>query len=219
MALAMDAHSVTVCSLYFRVLLFAGDGGHAGVYPAKEGQTSMGHYAAGGRACVRGKPGPTSCVVLAEFVSLRHKFRQCSLYAFGWYLLIKGLEAPGLTETCLFAQFVPPSPPAAKIGAHSAVPDVDICAPGLSSQPPRSCTERLPSSQMRTPVIGCPTLIPRLPLPEQHPLLTEELLRIKVPLQNEVPAFQNRLTGSAVEQDDGVDAFGSLSNNFFDTRK
>jgi ubiquitin-conjugating enzyme E2 Q len=48
---------------------------HLGVYLAKEAQTSMGHYAAGGRACWRkSKLGPTSCVALAEVVNLPSKF-------------------------------------------------------------------------------------------------------------------------------------------------
>ncbi|KAJ7460587.1 fungal-specific transcription factor domain-containing protein [Mycena latifolia] len=51
---------------------------------------------------------------------------------------------------------------------------------------------------------------------EQHPLLSEELLRIKAPLQREVPAFRNQATGgTAIKEEehnpDVVDAFGSLS--------
>ncbi|KAJ6535050.1 hypothetical protein B0H19DRAFT_963825, partial [Mycena capillaripes] len=74
-----------------------------GVYLAKEAQTSMGHYAAGGRACWRkSKLGPTSCVALAEVVNLPHKFVSSNPHFVvkdtEWimcrYLLIKGLEAP-----------------------------------------------------------------------------------------------------------------------------
>ncbi|KAJ7746905.1 fungal-specific transcription factor domain-containing protein [Mycena maculata] len=50
---------------------------------------------------------------------------------------------------------------------------------------------------------------------EQHPLLSEELLRIKAPLQREVPAFRNQQPGSSIKEEehnpDVVDAFGSLS--------
>ncbi|KAJ7636040.1 fungal-specific transcription factor domain-containing protein [Mycena polygramma] len=50
---------------------------------------------------------------------------------------------------------------------------------------------------------------------EQHPLLSEELLRIKAPLQREVPAFRNQPSGAAIKEEehnpDVVDAFGSLS--------
>ncbi|KAJ7743140.1 fungal-specific transcription factor domain-containing protein [Mycena metata] len=50
---------------------------------------------------------------------------------------------------------------------------------------------------------------------EQHPLLSEELLRIKAPLQREVPAFRNQPSGNAIKEEehnpDVVDAFGSLS--------
>ncbi|KAJ7695118.1 fungal-specific transcription factor domain-containing protein [Mycena rosella] len=50
---------------------------------------------------------------------------------------------------------------------------------------------------------------------EQHPLLSEELLRIKAPLQREVPAFRNQSQGALVKEEehnpDVVDAFGSLS--------
>ncbi|KAJ7173815.1 fungal-specific transcription factor domain-containing protein [Mycena filopes] len=50
---------------------------------------------------------------------------------------------------------------------------------------------------------------------EQHPLLSEELLRIKAPLQREVPAFRNQPPGNAIKEEehnpDVVDAFGSLS--------
>ncbi|KAJ7257904.1 fungal-specific transcription factor domain-containing protein [Mycena haematopus] len=50
---------------------------------------------------------------------------------------------------------------------------------------------------------------------EQHPLLSEELLRIKAPLQREVPAFRNQPQGHAIKEEehnpDVVDAFGSLS--------
>ncbi|KAJ7616173.1 hypothetical protein DFH06DRAFT_1107922 [Mycena polygramma] len=74
-----------------------------GVYLAKEAQTSMGHYAAGGRACWRkSKLGPTSCVALAEVVNLPHKFVSSNPHFVvkdtEWimcrYLLIKGIEAP-----------------------------------------------------------------------------------------------------------------------------
>ncbi|KAJ7918735.1 fungal-specific transcription factor domain-containing protein [Mycena leptocephala] len=50
---------------------------------------------------------------------------------------------------------------------------------------------------------------------EQHPLLSDELLRIKAPLQREVPAFRNQATGNVIKEEehnpDVVDAFGSLS--------
>ncbi|KAF7370826.1 Fungal-trans domain-containing protein [Mycena sanguinolenta] len=50
---------------------------------------------------------------------------------------------------------------------------------------------------------------------EPHPLLSEELLRIKAPLQREVPAFRNQPQGHAIKEEehnpDVVDAFGSLS--------
>ncbi|KAJ6485924.1 fungal-specific transcription factor domain-containing protein [Mycena sanguinolenta] len=50
---------------------------------------------------------------------------------------------------------------------------------------------------------------------EQHPLLSEELLRIKAPLQREVPSFRNQTQGLAIKEEehnpDVVDAFGSLS--------
>ncbi|KAJ6624997.1 fungal-specific transcription factor domain-containing protein [Mycena sp. CBHHK59/15] len=50
---------------------------------------------------------------------------------------------------------------------------------------------------------------------EQHPLLAEELLRIKAPLQREVPAFRNQPPGNTIKEEehnpDVVDAFGSLS--------
>ncbi|KAJ7132076.1 fungal-specific transcription factor domain-containing protein [Mycena epipterygia] len=51
---------------------------------------------------------------------------------------------------------------------------------------------------------------------EQHPLLSEELLRIKAPLQREVPAFRNQPAGGPTIKEeehnpDVVDAFGSLS--------
>lgn len=49
--------------------------------------------------------------------------------------------------------------------------------------------------------------------PESHPLLSEELLRIKAPLQREVPAFRNAANSLKEEENnpDVVDAFGSLS--------
>jgi hypothetical protein len=47
---------------------------------------------------------------------------------------------------------------------------------------------------------------------EQHPLLTEDLLRIKAPLQREPPAHHNEEEQKEEEQNpDVVDAFGSLS--------
>ncbi|KAJ7281861.1 fungal-specific transcription factor domain-containing protein [Mycena rebaudengoi] len=50
---------------------------------------------------------------------------------------------------------------------------------------------------------------------DQHPLLSDELLRIKAPLQREVPAFRNQPPGNAIKEEehnpDVVDAFGSLS--------
>ncbi|KAJ6451098.1 hypothetical protein C8R47DRAFT_1221896 [Mycena vitilis] len=67
-----------------------------GVYLAKEAQTSMGHYAAGGRACWRkSKLGPTSCVALAEVVNLPHRFVSSNphFWIMCRYLLIKGIEA------------------------------------------------------------------------------------------------------------------------------
>ncbi|KAJ7896772.1 hypothetical protein B0H14DRAFT_3425556 [Mycena olivaceomarginata] len=96
-----------------------------GVYVAKEAQTLMGHYAAGGRVCWRkSKLGPTSCVALAEVVNLPKQFMSSnphfvvrgtewimcyvptsvpcvvwtshSGYARSRCLLIKGLEAPAM---------------------------------------------------------------------------------------------------------------------------
>lgn len=49
---------------------------------------------------------------------------------------------------------------------------------------------------------------------EQHPLLTEELLRIKAPLQREVPSLKTSSAVAVKEEEsnpDVVDAFGSLS--------
>lgn len=49
-----------------------------------------------------------------------------------------------------------------------------------------------------------------------HPLLSEELLKIKAPLQREPPAVRNGTTFNAKEEEsnpDVVDAFGSLSIN------
>ncbi|KAJ7453960.1 hypothetical protein B0H11DRAFT_265925 [Mycena galericulata] len=50
---------------------------------------------------------------------------------------------------------------------------------------------------------------------EPHHLLSEELLRIKAPLQREVPAFRNQQPGNPIKEEehnpDVVDAFGSLS--------
>lgn len=49
---------------------------------------------------------------------------------------------------------------------------------------------------------------------EQHPLLTDELLRIKAPLQREASAMRNNAANSLKEEEhnpDVVDAFGSLS--------
>jgi hypothetical protein len=50
--------------------------------------------------------------------------------------------------------------------------------------------------------------------PEQHPLLTEDLLRIKAPLQRETPSMRNSTVHPHKEEEvnpDVVDAFGSLS--------
>lgn len=50
---------------------------------------------------------------------------------------------------------------------------------------------------------------------EHHPLLTDELLRIKAPLQREAPALRNANPVGVKEEDehnpDVVDAFGTLS--------
>ncbi|KAJ7623437.1 fungal-specific transcription factor domain-containing protein [Roridomyces roridus] len=50
---------------------------------------------------------------------------------------------------------------------------------------------------------------------EQHPLLSEELLRIKAPLQREMPTTRNQQPGHYIKEEehnpDVVDAFGSLS--------
>lgn len=51
---------------------------------------------------------------------------------------------------------------------------------------------------------------------EPHPLLSEELLKIKAPLQREPPALRNGGIFAAKEEEnnpDVVDAFGSLSIN------
>jgi hypothetical protein len=51
--------------------------------------------------------------------------------------------------------------------------------------------------------------------PEPHPLLSEELLRIKAPLQREAAPLRNNLQVTVKEEEeqnpDVVDAFGSLS--------
>ncbi|KAF9059491.1 hypothetical protein BDP27DRAFT_1407611 [Rhodocollybia butyracea] len=50
--------------------------------------------------------------------------------------------------------------------------------------------------------------------PEQHPLLSEDLLKIKAPLQREAPATRAQPNGASKEDEpnpDVVDAFGSLS--------
>ncbi|KAJ7320981.1 hypothetical protein DFH08DRAFT_713280 [Mycena albidolilacea] len=95
-------HSIIRHGLWFRTVTNGRAFGD-GVYLAKEAQTSMGHYAAGGRACWRkSKLGPTSCVALAEVVNLPHKFVSSNPHFVvkdtEWimcrYLLIKGLEAP-----------------------------------------------------------------------------------------------------------------------------
>ena len=49
---------------------------------------------------------------------------------------------------------------------------------------------------------------------DQHPLLSEELLRVKAPLQREIPPMRNAASNGQKEEDsnpDVVDAFGSLS--------
>ncbi|KAF8190600.1 hypothetical protein K438DRAFT_1831354 [Mycena galopus ATCC 62051] len=95
-------HSIVRHGLWYRTVANGRAFGD-GVYLAKEAQTSMGHYAAGGRACWRkSKLGPTSCVALAEVVNLPHKFVSSNPHFVvkdtEWimcrYLLIKGLEPP-----------------------------------------------------------------------------------------------------------------------------
>ncbi|KAJ7463040.1 hypothetical protein FB451DRAFT_1095249 [Mycena latifolia] len=95
-------HSIIRHGLWYRTVVNGRAFGD-GVYLAKEAQTSMGHYAAGGRACWRkSRLGPTSCVALAEVVNLPHKFVSSNPHFVikdtEWimcrYLLVKGLEVP-----------------------------------------------------------------------------------------------------------------------------
>ncbi|KAJ7194306.1 hypothetical protein GGX14DRAFT_476496 [Mycena pura] len=95
-------HSIIRHGLWYRTVANGRAYGD-GVYLAKEAQTSMGHYAVGGRACWRkSKLGPTSCVALAEVVNLPKQFVSQNPHFVikdtEWivcrYLLIKGLEAP-----------------------------------------------------------------------------------------------------------------------------
>ncbi|KAJ7127952.1 hypothetical protein C8R44DRAFT_979448 [Mycena epipterygia] len=95
-------HSIIRHGLWFKTVVNGRAFGD-GVYLAKEAGTSMGHYAAGGRACWRkSKLGPTSCVALAEVVNLPSKFVSSNPHFVvkdtEWimcrYLLVKGLEVP-----------------------------------------------------------------------------------------------------------------------------
>lgn len=96
-------HSIIRHGLWYRTVTNGRAFGD-GVYLAKEAQTSMGHYAVGGRACWRkSKLGPTSCVALAEVVNLPHQFVSSNPHFVikdtEWimcrYLLVKGsVEAP-----------------------------------------------------------------------------------------------------------------------------
>ncbi|KAJ7187359.1 hypothetical protein C8R46DRAFT_880049 [Mycena filopes] len=95
-------HSIIRHGLWYKTVVNGRAFGD-GVYLAKESQTSMGHYAAAGRACWRkSKLGPTSCTALAEVVNLPSQFVSSSphyvLKDTEWimcrYLLVKGLEAP-----------------------------------------------------------------------------------------------------------------------------
>ena len=52
--------------------------------------------------------------------------------------------------------------------------------------------------------------------PDRHPLLTDDLLQIKAPLQREPPGHRNVPRGNVKEEEQNgeiVDAFGSLSIN------
>ncbi|KAJ7213658.1 hypothetical protein B0H12DRAFT_1061615 [Mycena haematopus] len=95
-------HSIIRHGLWFRTIANGRAFGD-GVYLAKEAQTSMSHYAAGGRASWRkSKLGPTTCCALAEVVNLPQKFVSSNPHFVvkdtEWimcrYLLIKGLEPP-----------------------------------------------------------------------------------------------------------------------------
>ncbi|KAJ7753671.1 hypothetical protein DFH07DRAFT_868677 [Mycena maculata] len=95
-------HSIVRHGLWYKTVVNGRAFGD-GVYLAKEAQTSMGHYAAGGRACWRkSKLGPTSCVALAEVVNLPAQFVSSNPHFVikdtTWimcrYLLVKGLELP-----------------------------------------------------------------------------------------------------------------------------
>ncbi|KAJ7626463.1 hypothetical protein B0H17DRAFT_1024399 [Mycena rosella] len=100
-------HSIIRHGLWFKNVVNGRAFGD-GVYLAKEAQTSMGHYAVGGRACWRkSKLGPTSCVALAEVVNLPGQFVSSHPHFVikdtEWimcrYLLVKGLEVPAQDPT------------------------------------------------------------------------------------------------------------------------
>ncbi|KAJ7458741.1 hypothetical protein B0H11DRAFT_2286534 [Mycena galericulata] len=97
-------HSIIRHGLWYKVVANGRAFGD-GVYLAKEAQTSMGHYAAGGRVCwKKSKLGPTQCVAMAEVVNLPSRFVSSNPHFVikdtEWimcrYLLVKGLEAPSV---------------------------------------------------------------------------------------------------------------------------
>ncbi|TFK72251.1 hypothetical protein BDN72DRAFT_836432 [Pluteus cervinus] len=92
-------HSIIRHGLWYKVVANGRAYGD-GVYLAKDGTVSGGHYAMAGRSWKKSKVGPTSCMALAEVVNLPAKFVSQNPYLVvkdtHWimcrYLLVKGIQ-------------------------------------------------------------------------------------------------------------------------------